>query len=171
MTKKPSRAEEADKQNHPSPSPASDELILPKPKPDIRPLSETELEKLETALGKRVERQYLAYWVAEATRDIARLSVLPTPKQLNIDLKRMAGDGFARLRNIPRYSHLRSATHLTAWRKLPHHSSIASTSWLRRRQPRAGLAARVRISGYWRGPELVVFPVYSNCAWIFTRKA
>ena len=54
MTKKPSREEEADKQDHPSPSPASDELILPKPKPDIRPLSETELEKLETALGKPV---------------------------------------------------------------------------------------------------------------------
>ena len=74
-------------------SPASDQFILPKPKPDIHPLSKAELQRLESALGKPIERQVLAYWVSQATRDIARLSILPTPQQLNTDLRRMARDG------------------------------------------------------------------------------
>ena len=32
-------------------SPEGDQFILPKPKPDIRPLSEAELQRLESALG------------------------------------------------------------------------------------------------------------------------
>jgi hypothetical protein len=87
-----------------SDSSASDQFILPKPKPDIRPLSEAELQRLESALGKPVERQYLAYWISEATRDVARLSILPTPQQLNIDLRRMARDGRRWLREAAEYS-------------------------------------------------------------------
>src|SRR6202035_4764 len=37
-------------------------------------------------------------------RDIARLSILPTPQQLNIDLRRMARDGRRWLREASEYS-------------------------------------------------------------------
>jgi hypothetical protein len=83
---------------------ASDQFVPPKSEPDIRPLSEAELKRLESALGKPVERQFLAHWVSEATRDVARLSVLPTPQQLNIDLGRMARDGRGWLRQAAKYS-------------------------------------------------------------------
>jgi hypothetical protein len=59
------------------------------PATDIRPLSEAELQRLESALGKPVDRQYLTHWVSQATRDVARLSILPPPQQLNIDLRRL----------------------------------------------------------------------------------
>jgi hypothetical protein len=97
------KTNQADSEKDPSSS-ASDQFILPKPKPDIRPLSEAELQRLESALGKPIERQVLAYWVSQATRDIARLSILPTPQQLNIDLRRMARDGRRWLREASEYS-------------------------------------------------------------------
>ena len=59
---------------------------------------------MESALGKPIERQYLVYWVSEAMRDVARLSVMPTPQQLNIDLRRMVRDGRRWFREVTEYS-------------------------------------------------------------------
>jgi hypothetical protein len=99
----PSNAKQADSEKNRS-SAASDRCFLAKSRPDIRPLSEAELQRLESALGKPVDRQYLTHWVSEATRDVARLSILPTPQQLNIDLRRMARDGRRWLREASEYS-------------------------------------------------------------------
>jgi hypothetical protein len=99
----PSNAKQADSEKDRS-SPASDRCFLAKSRPTIRPLSEAELERLESALGKPVDRQYLTHWVSEATRDVARLSILLTPQQLNIDLRRMARDGRRWLREASEYS-------------------------------------------------------------------
>jgi hypothetical protein len=99
----PSNAKQADSEKDRS-SPASDRCFLAKSRPNIRPLSEAELERLESALGKPVDRQYLTHWVSEATRDVARLSILPTPQQLNMDLRRMARDGRRWLREASEYS-------------------------------------------------------------------
>lgn len=108
MNKQPTHSEKADRPK-PSTSQASHDFGLPKSKHDIRPLLEAELRRLENALGKPVERQFLAHWVSEATRDVARLSVLPTPRQLNTDLRRMARDGRQWLREAAEYSAIFSA--------------------------------------------------------------
>jgi hypothetical protein len=113
----PPKTKQADSEKDPSSS-ASDQLSLRTSKPDIRPLSEAELQKLEGALGSPVERQYLAYWVSQATRDVARLSVLPTPQQLNIDLRRMARDGRRWLRETSEYSAIFSPAQRAALERL-----------------------------------------------------
>jgi hypothetical protein len=61
---------------------------------------------LERALGKPVDRQYLAYWVSEAIRDVVKLSMLPTARQLRTDLTRMARDGRQWLRHVSDYYEL-----------------------------------------------------------------
>ena len=73
---------------------------------EIRPLAEVELESLERALGKPVDRQYLAYWVSEAIRDVVKLSMLPTARQLRTDLTRIPRDGRQWLRHVSDYYEL-----------------------------------------------------------------
>ena len=81
----------------------SDKQTDPEAKIEIRPLAEDELQRLERALGKSVDRQYLAYWVSEAIRDVVKLSMLPTAHQLRTDLTRMARDGRQWLRHVDEY--------------------------------------------------------------------
>ena len=81
----------------------SDKQTDPEAKIEIRPLAEDELQRLERALGKSVDRQYLAYWVSEAIRDVVKLSMLPTARQLRTDLTRMARDGRQWLRHVDEY--------------------------------------------------------------------
>jgi hypothetical protein len=96
-------AKQADKQKVRSSHP-SDKFTLPKSKADVRPLTETELQRLESALGKSVDRQYLAHWVSEAIRDVTRLSILPSAPELRTDLMRMAREGRQWLRHATEYS-------------------------------------------------------------------
>jgi hypothetical protein len=71
---------------------------------EFRPLTDVELQRLESALGKSVDRQYLQHWISVATRDVARLSFLPTPKELRIELMRLAREGRQWLRHAKEYS-------------------------------------------------------------------
>ena len=69
----------------------------------FRPLKE-ELERLERALQKSVDRQYLQHWVSVAIRDVVRLSLLPTPRELRLDLVRLAREGRQWLRHAKKLS-------------------------------------------------------------------
>jgi hypothetical protein len=71
---------------------------------EFRPLTDVELQRLESALGKSVDRQYLQHWISVAIRDVARLSFLPTPRQLRIDLIRLAREGRQWLRHAIEHS-------------------------------------------------------------------
>lgn len=53
----------------------------------IRALTETEIEELQRALGRRVESDYLAHWVSEAINDTVRSIRFPTSRQLRDGLR------------------------------------------------------------------------------------
>ena len=70
---------------------------------EIRPLTVAELEKLEHALGKPIERQYLTHWVSLAISDVVRLSIPPTVRELRTDLMRMAREGRQWIQQVSAY--------------------------------------------------------------------
>jgi len=41
---------------------------------NIRQLTEEEISRLERALGKPIERDYLVYWISTAIRELVKLS-------------------------------------------------------------------------------------------------
>jgi len=48
--------------------------------PAIRALTETEIESLEQALGKPVDRKYLDYWISQSIADAVTLARQPTAR-------------------------------------------------------------------------------------------
>lgn len=70
---------------------------------EIRPLTEAEIERLEQALGKPIDRQYLTYWVSTAISDVVRLSTLLTAREFRTDFMRMAREGRQWIREVSAY--------------------------------------------------------------------
>ena len=62
---------------------------------DMRPLKDTEIADLETALGKPIDRHYLVYWVSRAIDDVVRFSSQPTPRAARDELSKIAREGRA----------------------------------------------------------------------------
>jgi hypothetical protein len=92
----------ADKASPTAPPKAHDLTV--RSNPDIRPLTDFEIEALENALGKPVDRKYLVLWVSRAISDIVRLSLQPTRSEYRTLLWRIARggvNGFSRLRHAP----------------------------------------------------------------------
>ena len=83
--------------------PAAGELIAAKP--DMRPLKDTEIVDLETALGKPINRHYLVYWVSRAIDDVARLlRASQPPRAARDELSKMAREGRAWIQRINEFS-------------------------------------------------------------------
>jgi hypothetical protein len=75
-------------------SPTADgEFICPRPIAGLRPLTEQEIEQLETALEKPIDRNYLAFWISTSISHVVTLSTLPSPAQCRNGLERLAGQG------------------------------------------------------------------------------
>ena len=70
---------------------------------EIRPLTEHEIELLERAISHPVDRDHLVYWVAEAIRDVVRLSDLPSAREYRDALLQIAGEGRSWLRRIEEF--------------------------------------------------------------------
>src|SRR5579872_6953228 len=70
---------------------------------NIRPLTEAEIERLERALGKPIDRSFLTHWLSVAIEDTVRLSTQPTAKEFSSDLRRMARHGRQWLRGVDEY--------------------------------------------------------------------
>ena len=69
------------------------DLIFPKPKTQLRPLTVPEIESLEHVLGKPVERDYLVYWLTTAMQDVIRLLKQPTARKCRDDLFQIVQEG------------------------------------------------------------------------------
>jgi hypothetical protein len=82
--------------------PAAGELIAAKP--EMRPLKDTEIVDLETALGKPIDRHYLVYWVSRAIDDVLRFSSQPTPRAARDELSKIAREGRAWIQRINEFS-------------------------------------------------------------------
>jgi hypothetical protein len=85
-------------------------------------LTETEIDMLANALGRPAERETLAYWVGQAINGVARFSTLPSPRQVRMDLIRMARDGRQWLR------HADSCTDLFSVRMRREFEALAQAS-------------------------------------------
>jgi hypothetical protein len=60
----------------------------------IRQLNEEEISRLERALGKPIERNYLVYWIATAIRDLVKLSIpIVSPREYRDELKEIVRQG------------------------------------------------------------------------------
>jgi hypothetical protein len=88
----------ADKASPTAPPKAHDLTV--RSNPDIRPLTDFEIEALENALGKPVDRKYLVLWVSRAISDIVRLSLQPTRSEYRTLLWRIARGGRQWLQQI-----------------------------------------------------------------------
>ena len=66
---------------------------------DIRSLTEREIERLEVALGKPVDRQYLVLWVSSSISN-ATLPTQPTARERRDGLVRLARQGRRWLQQI-----------------------------------------------------------------------
>jgi hypothetical protein len=60
---------------------------------EIRPLTDDEIARLETALGQPIERDYLAHWLSEAIRAFLLLMTIPPLRERRDELKRIAEQG------------------------------------------------------------------------------
>jgi hypothetical protein len=69
------------------------DLIFPKLKTQLRPLTEREIENLEQALGKPVDRAYLVNWLTTAMQDVIRLSKQPTARECRDDFFQLVQEG------------------------------------------------------------------------------
>jgi hypothetical protein len=76
------------------------DLIFPKLKTQLRPLTEREIENLEHVLGKPVERDDLVYWLTTAMQDVIRLSKQPTARECRDDLFRIVQEGRSWLKRL-----------------------------------------------------------------------
>jgi hypothetical protein len=68
-------------------------FIWPKPSVELRPLTEAEIERLETELGKPVDREYLGYWVSRGIADFVMLSSTRKPQEQRRELLRLSRGG------------------------------------------------------------------------------
>ena len=60
----------------------------------IRQLNEEEISRLERALGKPVEREYLVHWVSTGIRDLVKLSTpIVSPRAYRDELKEIVQQG------------------------------------------------------------------------------
>jgi hypothetical protein len=69
------------------------QLIWAKPTSILRPLRESEIEILERALTKPVERKWLVHWISQGIADVVMLCSLPTAKEYRDELERLARNG------------------------------------------------------------------------------
>jgi hypothetical protein len=75
-------------------TPAADgEFIWPRPVAGLRSLTREELERLETALEKSVDREDLEHWVTTSISNAVKLSSLPSPVRARDGLKKLATEG------------------------------------------------------------------------------
>jgi hypothetical protein len=81
----------------------SNDQSATKSSPIIRRLTETEIQRLEGALGKPIERDYLVHWISLSIRRVVELSSLPSDRQLRNDLTRMAREGRQWIRHVADY--------------------------------------------------------------------
>ena len=82
---------------------------------DIRPLTGKEIEQLERALVKPIDRSFLVFWVLQSIRDVVKLSTQPTLRDYRDDFLRIARDGRQWLQQseeCPGQSLLRQSTEL-----------------------------------------------------------
>jgi len=79
-------------------------MTSPKPITNIRSLEDVEIEELERALGKSVDRDYLVLWISRAIDDVVKLSTQPTPRKARDELSKIAGEGRAWLQRINKFS-------------------------------------------------------------------
>ncbi len=66
---------------------------MTKPIPGLRAMTEQEIDRLAQALGKPIERDYLAYWVSTSISHAVRFANLPSPAQCRDGLLRLARQG------------------------------------------------------------------------------
>jgi hypothetical protein len=71
----------------------SGESILPPLRAKVRPLREDEVDSLAAALGKPVDRDFLASRLSRTISDVVRLSTQPTPREYRDRLLLIARDG------------------------------------------------------------------------------
>lgn len=67
---------------------------------DIRPLTDKEIDDLERALGKPVDRNYLVHWISQSIADAVTLAGRPTPRQMRDMLLQVERDGRELLSDI-----------------------------------------------------------------------
>lgn len=88
----------------------------------LRDITEEEVQKLEDALGKPVDREHLVYWVPLSIRGIVHSSNLPHARQLRDDLIRMGREGRQWIRNVSAYPDI-----FTPRERVERHSLIRAT--------------------------------------------
>ena len=74
-------------------STAGGEFTWPRPVAGLRPLTEQEIEALETELERPIDRDYLAHWISTSISNVVTLSILPSPAQCRDGLQRLARQG------------------------------------------------------------------------------
>src|SRR6516225_12233789 len=80
--------------NQKSEAPAgSGEFIWPKPVAGLRILTSEELDRLEAALEKPVDREHLEHWISTSISNAVKLSSLPLSRQARDGLKKLASEG------------------------------------------------------------------------------
>jgi len=72
---------------------AADEIIWPTPVADLRSLTREELEGLEAALEKPVDRKHLKHWVSTSISNTVKLASRPSARQARDGLKKLASEG------------------------------------------------------------------------------
>jgi hypothetical protein len=61
---------------------------------NIRPLTEKEISRLERALGKPIERDYLVYWISTGICDLVKLSTpIVSPREYRDELEEIVQQG------------------------------------------------------------------------------
>jgi hypothetical protein len=69
------------------------EFIWPRPVAGLRTLTREELDRLEAALEKPVDRQHLGHWVSTSISNTVKLSGLSSPSRARDKLKKLASEG------------------------------------------------------------------------------
>jgi hypothetical protein len=69
------------------------EFIWPRPVADLRTLTREELDRLEAALEKPVDRQHLEHWASTSISNTVKLSGLSSTSQARDKLKKLASEG------------------------------------------------------------------------------
>jgi hypothetical protein len=77
-----------------------------RPQLAIRQLTEEEIQRLERALGKHIDRQYLVHWISYSINALVQVSSFPSARQLRDDLKAMAREGRQWIRHVAEYPNI-----------------------------------------------------------------
>jgi hypothetical protein len=72
---------------------ASGGFIWPRPAAGLRALTQEELDRLEAALEKPIDREHLKHWVSTSISNTIKFSSLPSPGQARDKLKKLASEG------------------------------------------------------------------------------